>query len=78
MTTGETLEEYRVRTGTGKGINLGALLHPPRLTDEEIEAVCRRDLGCTRLAVYRDLGRGGENRSGARRPLAVPYDSEGA
>ena len=63
----ETLEQVRERTGmvTGPmGLRLSDNFRatPPNghegLTDDEMEAVCRRDLGCKRRSVYRDLGRG--------------------
>ena len=85
----ETLEQYQARTGTGKllGIRISDNFHrtPPAghagLTDREMEAVARRDLGVSRRSTYRDLGRGGmaPSISGGRtrRQLPVPFEGGG-
>lgn len=86
----ETLEQYQARTRTElspRGTRISDNFHrtPPAghagLTDREMEAVARRDLGTSRRSTYRDLGRGGvaPSMSGGRtrRPLPVPYEGGG-
>lgn len=72
----ETREQYEQRTGTKLGpssIRLADNYHatPPNghagLTDAEMEAVARKDLGCSRRSTYRDLGRGAHSPAGAGR-----------